>query len=169
MGRATLQAAVDSAAWAHEVIVVYDAESVPPDPPRGVQARAYGPTGHWGAEQRELGMAHATGSHLAFIDDDDVYTSEAGDLILRALSARPGRVHIFKMRDGEREYGGYGCVWDGGIGSPMFVVPNDDRLGRWTPRYQGDYDFIHSTLATHRRRARFHDEVIAEIRPYEAA
>jgi hypothetical protein len=165
IGRATLQDAVDSAAWADEVIVVYDDSRIPADPPEGALVYACGPTHHWGAEQRQLGIARATGTHLAFIDDDDVYAPEAGRLIIRALRARPARVHVFKMRDGDRVYGGHGCVRDGGIGSPMFVVPNDDRLGEWTTRYQGDYDFISSTLATHRRSPRFHEEVIAEIRP----
>jgi glycosyltransferase involved in cell wall biosynthesis len=166
VGRATLQDAVDSAAWADEVIVVYDDAGIPADPPDRAVVYARGPTHHWGAEQRQLGIARATGTHLAFIDDDDVYTRDAGRLIMRALRARPARVHVFKMRDGNREYGGHGCVWDGGIGSPMFVVPNDERLGEWSTRYQGDYDFIYSTLAKHRRRPRFHEEVIAEIRPH---
>ena len=65
-------------------------------------------------------------------------------------------------------YGGYGCVYDGGIGTPMFVIPNDGSTGTWTKRRQGDFDFITSTLARHRRRPRFHEEVIAEIRPHEA-
>ena len=50
----------------------------------------------------------------------------------------------------------------------MFIVPNDGALGEWTTRRQGDFDFIRSTLARRHRRARFHDDVIAEIRPGEA-
>jgi Glycosyl transferase family 2 len=167
VGRETLLRAIASASWADEVIVVFDAASVPVDAPADVRVLACGPSGNWGAEQRTLGMASATGSHLAFLDDDDEYAPEARGVVLRALTARPGRVHIFKMRNRDRVYGGYGCVWDGGIGSPMFVVPNDGATGEWTTRYQGDFDFIKSTLARRRRGPRFHEEVIAIIRPHE--
>lgn len=168
VGRDTLHHAIASASWADEVIVVFDAASVPADAPHGVEVFACGPSGNWGAEQRTLGIARATGSHLAFIDDDDVYTPGACNIVSRALAARPGRVHIFKMRSARHVYGGYGCIYDGGIGTPMFVIPNDDSTGTWTERRQGDFDFITSTLARHRRRPRFHEEVIADIRPHEA-
>jgi glycosyltransferase involved in cell wall biosynthesis len=168
VGRDTLRDAVASARWADEVIVVFDAASVPADPPPGVRVFACGPSGNWGAEQRSMGIARATGSHLAFIDDDDVYTPRAPDIVSRALAARPGRVHIFRMRKASRVYGGHGCIYDGGIGTPMFVIPNDGSTGTWTKRRQGDFDFITTTLARHRRPPRFHDEVIAEIRPSEA-
>ena len=54
VGRETLQLAIDSASWAYEVIVVYDAAEVPADAPAGVVVYATGPTRHWGAEQRCL-------------------------------------------------------------------------------------------------------------------
>ncbi len=38
----------------------------------------------------------------------------------------------------------------------MFVIPNDGSTGTWTKRRQGDFDFITSTLAKHRRPPRFH-------------
>ena len=167
VGRETLHAAIASASWADEVIVVFDAASVPADAPQGVEVLACGPSGNWGAEQRSMGIARATGTHLAFIDDDDVFTRLASDIVPRALAARPGRIHIFRMRRARRVYGGYGCIYDGGIGTPMFVIPNDGSTGTWTKRRQGDFDFITSTLAGHRRPPRFHDEVIAEIRPHE--
>ena len=168
IGRETLQRAVDSASWAHEVIVVFDAPDVPTEAPRGATVLACGPSNHWGAEQRRLGIGRASGTHLAFMDDDDEYTTCAADVVSRALAARPGRVHIFAMRKGHVVYGGRGCVYDGGVGTPMFVVPNDGALGEWTIRRQGDFDFIQSTLARRHRCACFHDEVIAEIRPGDA-
>jgi hypothetical protein len=168
IGRPTLQRAIDSARWAAEIVVVYDADEIPARTPNGADVYACGPTHHWGAEQRTLGIAKASGTHLAFIDDDDVYTDEAGDTISRALAAWPSRVHIFRMRRGDRVFGGPGCVWLGGISTQMFVVPNDQRIGRWTTRRAGDFDFISSTLAVLRRGPRFHDDVIALVDPESA-
>ena len=168
VGRETLQSAVDSAAWADQVVVVYDDEVVPETVPTGAETYACGPTRHWGAEQRNLGISKATGTHVAFLDDDDVYTGAAGEAVRRALAAWPGRVHIFRMRRGDRVFGGYDCVWLGGIGTPMFIVPNDERIGSWTARRAGDFDFISSTLGASRRRPRFHDELIALVDPQSA-
>jgi len=109
-------------------------------------------------------MSVATGTHIAFMDDDDVFTDDAGRAIGRALAAWPSRVHIFRMRCGDRLFGGYNCIWEGGISTQMFVVPNDDCLGRWSTRYEGDFDFINSTLAARTRRPRFHEDVIALVR-----
>jgi glycosyltransferase involved in cell wall biosynthesis len=165
LGRPTLQRAVDSARWADEIVVVYDAEELPARIPDGARAYACGPTNHWGAEQREYGIARASGTHVAFMDDDDVYIPGASPAIRRAVRARPARVHIFKMRDTEREYGGHGSVVQGSIGSPMFVVPKNGPLGRWSTRYEGDFDFITSTLAQRGDKPRFHGEVVALVRP----
>ncbi len=61
LGRDTLRDAIASASWADEVIVVFDAASVPADAPEGVEVFACGPSGNWGAEQRSMGIARATG------------------------------------------------------------------------------------------------------------
>lgn len=170
LGRPTLQRTVDSATWADEIIVVYDAPTPPSDHVVGenVSVHAIGPTGTWGAEQRQLGISKATGTHIAFMDDDDVYAPGVGRTIRDALSARPHRVHIFRMLDGETAYGGYGCVVVGAISTQMFIVPNDGQIGVWSKRYAGDFDFISSTLALRGGRPRFHDTVIALLRPKES-
>ena len=89
VGRETLERAVESARWADEVIVVYDSAQLPERVPDGANAYAHGPTRHWGAEQRHFGISRSTGTHIAFMDDDDVYTSIAADAIRNALRARP--------------------------------------------------------------------------------
>ena len=169
VGRDTLQEAIGSAAWADEVIVVFDAESVPADAPTDVAVFACGPSGHWGAEQRCLGVANATGTHLAFIDDDDVYTASAGDAVGRALTARPGRVHIFRMKRGSTSTAGMDvCTTEESVHRCSWSRTTV-RQASGPTRRQGDFDFITSTLAKRRRPARFHEEVIAEIRPHEGS
>ena len=58
-GRASLEATKASAAGAYEIIVVEDS------------------TGDNGYTPRTKGMLQATGTHIAFMDDDDVYTPGA--------------------------------------------------------------------------------------------
>ena len=54
VGRDTLQRTIDSASWASEVIVVYDASEVPRRVPSGGMCYALGPTRHWAPEQRNF-------------------------------------------------------------------------------------------------------------------
>lgn len=104
----------------------------------------------WGQTPRNEAMPQAKGDYLLFLDDDDVYLTGAFDVIRAALTENPGRPHIFRMRRGEYN----DLIWTekvirvGNVSTQMFVVPNDPaRLGRWGKRYEGDYDFITSTLA----------------------
>ncbi len=94
-------------------------------------------------------MRSARGSHLVFLDDDDVYLPGAFAAMRNACAAHPGRPIMFRMRTTNG-----GTLWvdqvvqHGNHGTPQFVVPNDpDRLGIWGQRYSGDYDFCTSTLA----------------------
>ena len=108
------------------------------------------PTGHWGNEQRNKGMDIAIGTHICFMDDDDVYTPGALDAIRETIEEHgEDRPLMFKMLwyDGELVLWRTPDVYVGNVGTPMFVVPNDPwALGRYTERYQGDYDWITSTL-----------------------
>ena len=58
----------------------------------------------WCNESRDLLCAKATGTHLLFMDDDDVYADGAFTLIRAVVAAHPARTHIFKMRHGNTEY-----------------------------------------------------------------
>lgn len=139
-----------------EVIVVGDTHSDPLDEVRE-QVEAEGhrwlelDAGRhaWGHPQINLGIEHATGDYLVFIDDDDAFTLDAFSNIRRAArSLREPVPMMFRFRSLR-----YGTLWQrkeievGFIGGHEFVVPNiPDRLGRWTDRYEGDFDFIVSTL-----------------------
>jgi glycosyltransferase involved in cell wall biosynthesis len=124
--RPTLAATLDSIQAAglapgDEVLVMVDAEHAHKPLPPGVRASRAAPVavyysevsrGGWGGPARNLGVKAAKGSHLLFIDDDDVYRPGAIDTI-RAMVAeapatiarlahagswRPGRVELATSR-----------------------------------------------------------------------
>ncbi len=107
------------------------------------------PGGNWGSVERRHGIKYATGTHLVFLDDDDVFLPGAFPAMRVACAAYPGRPLMFRMiapwgatlwRDP--------VVRQGNHGGPQFVTPNDiTRLGHWSSRYECDFDFCVSTLA----------------------
>ncbi|MFO0846929.1 MAG: class I SAM-dependent methyltransferase [Gemmataceae bacterium] len=125
-------------------------------------------SGDVGATPRTAGVRKATGTHLLFMDDDDVYTPGALDVVRAAMLAAPGRCHLFGMTSGQGWTLPHGDrdVRVGNVSTQMFVCPNDKaRLGEWGPRRTGDFDFIRSTLDKHEQPPVWHDEVIAVWRP----
>jgi glycosyltransferase involved in cell wall biosynthesis len=161
LGRPTLGRAIRSSRWADEIVVVFDAET-PPRHPKGCVVLARGPTDDYAATQRNVGMHAATGTHFAFMDDDDRYTRVAGRAIRAAVHAQPDRVHIFRMRNRDKVYSGE--VASGAIGTPMYVVPRDP-----VAQYGGydgtDFGFISETLALRGEEPVPHREIVAMIRP----
>ncbi len=102
----------------------------------------------WGHSQLNHGLAQAQGDYVHCQDDDDVYTPDAL-AAMRAASAEHGmRPYLFRFKS----Y--HGDTWwqdeaiaEGRVGGHCAVFPNDERLGRFTARYNGDWDYIASTLA----------------------
>jgi len=116
----------------------------------------------FGSAPRNLGMEHARGDYLAFMDDDDMYRT--GDTspsfyrhdgpgafaaIRRAIARHPGRPLLFRM-----ERPGWGAtVWRpmavrfGEACTPMFITPNrPELLGEWGRHRGSDFAFITTTL-----------------------
>jgi hypothetical protein len=111
-------------------------------------------------------MTRARGDYLLFMDDDDCYTPGALDTIRSAIDNEPGRIHVFKMRYSTgRELWDIPKLSEGNVGTPMFAVPRDHRLGSWPGSPVGDHKFIASTAANHEEPPVFHEEVVALIRP----
>jgi len=109
-----------------------------------------GPCGCWGQVERQRAMAHARGTHLLFLDDDDFYLAGALAAIRRAIAAAPDRPIMARMHAPFMHL----TIWIdpivawGNVSGTQFVVPNDPaRLGVWGLRHAGDLDFIESTLA----------------------
>lgn len=133
-------------------------------------------TGDSGDSARMSGMERARGSHLAFMDDDDVYRPGALEMMRRFARDHPGRIGIFKMqhpvgtthwRDGEP------VLRYANVSTQNFLIPNlPGRLGRWTDRpprpgggvYDGDYAFIARTVEL-QGEPLFVDEVTVLARP----
>lgn len=126
-----------------------------------------GPALDWGATPRNYGIDHAHGSHLAFMDDDDVYLPGAFDAFRRAIVTAPDQPHIFRMY---RE----GCIlWQfqvvrgANVSTQMYLIPNlPGRVGRWTTCYDGDWYFLLDTLRSYPEGEAsivWHEEIIAEL------
>lgn len=190
VGRVSLSRTLESIARqdlrrGDEVLIVADGEqSLPrqslPRVPRAtvrVVCLPDGPHRDSGGAARTAGMRHASGSHLLFMDDDDVYAPGAIATIRRAVESSPERAtHIFRLRFVEGE-GRVGIVvWRtpklvlGNVGTPMFCCRNDKhRLGQWRSypnngRGQScnDFNFISTTCAL-QGDPQWHEDVVAEI------
>lgn len=133
----------------------------------------------WGHEEINRGIELARGDYLTFSDDDDVYAPGAFRLIRRVIAELPEpRPLLFRFQsywgaaywsEGCRELNGKLVAKQDYIGGHCAVFPNiPERLGRWSERYQGDFDFIRSTLDKWPNKdddAIWREEVIAIARP----
>lgn len=124
-----------------------------------------------GYAQRQFAIERASGTHLAFLDDDDTYTPDAIGMFREAACGRPV---IFRMNHDE-----LGVVWRtpsltyGNVGTPMLLVPNlPERLGRWHPHVNirwgqaagGDFTFIRETVERMGGPV-WRPEIVATVRP----
>lgn len=105
-------------------------------------------TRNYGNPQRNLAITEAKGDYIFFVDDDDLPSPHALSVIRRVGAEFPGRPLMFKMMHQNIELWKQPVVKVGQISGQMFVVPNmKERLGKWSGRYEADFDFITSTLA----------------------
>jgi glycosyltransferase involved in cell wall biosynthesis len=125
-------------------------------------------SGDAGDTPRNDAMPRARGSHLLFIDDDDVYVAGAFARMRRFAEENPGRIGIFKL-----EYVVRTRRWVDpvlrykNVSTQTFLVPNvPGKLGRWkaTDRVAGDFAFIEET-ASLQGEPLFVDEVTVLARP----
>lgn len=124
----------------------------------------------YGHHQLNEGMIWATGDYLVFQDDDDIFSEDALASIRAAIAETPGRPLMFRFVTHYRL-----VLWaeprlaEGWVGGHGFVPPNrPGKLGRWGCRYEGDFDFIASTLARYPEDSLvWREEVISRARPDE--
>lgn len=105
--------------------------------------------GDRGYAARTRAIARATGTHLAFIDDDDCFAPGAFGTFTQHACDKPV---ICQM-----QYRGGSVLWKvprigyGNVGTPMFLVPNiPEKLGKWEgwgdADSGGDCTFIHGCV-----------------------
>lgn len=148
----TLRSIVPQLEGEDEVIVVGDG----PQPQAQTICRGFGrvvyiehgPTHCFGNSQRQEGMRVATGDYLLFVDDDDVFVTGALQVVREAARRWPGRPMLFRFID----HNGL-VLWrdpvvrEANVSTAQIVFPNrPEYLGTWGDRYEGDYDFIRSTM-----------------------
>jgi glycosyltransferase involved in cell wall biosynthesis len=120
-----------------------------------------------GHPQRNYGMTQARGAFLHFMADDDIYAPRALRFMLAAIDEQDEPMPILFRVDTWQA----GVVWrvrelvEGNIDAECIVVPNvPSRLGVWTPRYPGDFDFIEETV-NRWGGAQWEREIISLCRP----
>lgn len=173
LGRDSLERTLASCVEADEIILVGDRARGPVNIRFPLHKNVKYEEGNFGVTGGHAGRAHgiqfATGTHLAFFDDDDVYTEGAIDLMREAACDRPV---IFRMDDYF-----HGIIWRepsirfGNVSTQMYVVPNEpENLGSWAPHAPGlpqpggDYTFIKETCEKMGAPV-WREEVIAILRP----
>ena len=125
-------------------------------------------SGDAGDTPRNDAMPRARGTHLLFMDDDDVYVADALAKMRRFADENPGRIGIFKL---EYVVGNHRWVEPElrfkNVSTQTFLVPNvPGKLGRWERhgRIAGDFVFIEET-AKLQGEPIFVDEVTVLARP----
>lgn len=169
LGRSSLARSLRSCSEADEIIVIAD-ETGDVEHARAASApftRRFFTAPHGlgqGYAQREIGMLYATSTHLAFLDDDDIFLPDALDTMRVAATTVPV---IFRMN-----HPLLGVVWRepqlvfGNVGTPMLLVPNRN-VGRWRPHYEGvggDFTFIQETCLRQGDPV-WNQTTIAQVRP----
>ncbi len=120
----------------------------------------------WGHKTRDEAMHRANGTHLWFMDDDDIAADFALSEIRLTVAEDPDRVHVFKMKHGNLVLWKDPVVRIGNVGTPMMVIPNrQGKLGRWGTAYEADGQFLLETMYLRGDQPVFHDQIVALIRP----
>ena len=108
-----------------------------------------GPLHHtYGSAQRNFALDFAKAEWISWMDDDDIFTPRAFEIIRSSMSEYPCYLFRFKSKlQGVLVWGSEGDVVIGNVGGHCIVARNTSELGRWNEgRYEGDYYFIKETL-----------------------
>lgn len=134
-------------------------------------------TNDFGHSQLNEAFAEAHGDYIMVQDDDDIFLPRSFEVIREKLDEEAipyMKPHIFRFYTND-----HWLVWNPQdqhrieetlIGSHNLVVPNiASKIGRFTPRYRGDFDWTKSTLAFYPESDwKWHTEIITRQRPNRA-
>lgn len=173
-GRPTLERALDSIASqlnpADQLIVIAETDAILGRAAKYGATLVQSPRGNdWGASERAVGIQHAIGDYVAFLDDDDIWTPGAREAIEQEIVTHDGRPIICRMqiaatgellwRDGCR------IARMGNMGTPMMVLPlARAKAGRWGRRYGNDFEYW-ASMQWPADQIVWSEAVIASIRP----
>jgi hypothetical protein len=129
------------------------------------------PEGDCGWRPRQMGVdLHCPDGYVVFLDDDDILTEGAIDLIRYRVWRAQDKMHVFRMM-----YGSGHHLWDtegdlrfGYIGGSQIVVPVDWLKNAWQYKRGGDHALIMKIVKDHGEDALlWHKEYVQVIRPKE--
>lgn len=122
-----------------------------------------------GSKARNLGIDLAQRDWLLFMDDDDVFTPNAFQVIRETIvKTKLPTIHLFRMR-----YSDGKVLWKepevtyGNVGTPMIALP---RLGQRVLWKEGigagnDYQFITDAINIRKQTPIWSEEIICQVRP----
>lgn len=123
-----------------------------------------------GQPQRQRGMAEARGRWVMWGQDDSRWLPGAWAAIRASLRTHPHGPRLFRV---QTQWGF--IVWqqralaEGNCDADGICVPKDPaRLGAWGRRYEGDWDFLRTTVALWDGALHYETALIAEATPIAA-
>jgi glycosyltransferase involved in cell wall biosynthesis len=104
----------------------------------------------YGHSQLNHAISVARGEYITGCDDDDVWCEDAFEAIREEAGKLPNPAPLlfrFRSYHGPTFWLVPGLLGEGLIGGHCAVFPNiPGKLGQWGARYEGDWDYIESTL-----------------------
>ena len=131
-------------------------------------------TGDSGNTPRDDATKRAKGTHLWFLDDDDVACKRALTAMREAADEHPKALCCFKMLYGKKSEAPGMILWErksvepGQLGTPCCLIPNLPNLPLWT---EANDELIFSDIrylmkvAARCRDVVWFEDVVAHIRP----
>lgn len=130
------------------------------------------PARDWGHSPSNWIIDHLMGfdywTHIARMDDDDIYTPNAISTMQRFGTIYPHIPLIFQMLLGNDH-----VLWRtkdqmgmGNYGTPCFLIPRNNPMPHWGNRYIGDADYIQEANDLICKPI-WIDRIVADIRPHE--
>lgn len=124
----------------------------------------------YGHDQLNYGLAQAQGNWLHCSDDDDIHAPGAISVMRSAAKDNPDHPILFRFLS----YHGIvfwvtrGVFAYEQVGGHCLLTPNiPGKVGKWGERYQGDWDYISSTVELHggEQSIVWRDEIVVIARP----